>query len=296
MKKSYAIGLAIIFAVILCGVTVLLISEKKKSKEQEKELNQMTAEMEFNKQQSLEEFEDLAVEYESFHVKPGNDSLLVMIENQKEKIKKLIEELRTVKATNAHRIRQLKGELVSIRAVLKVYITKVDSLNNINHSLKRENKSVQKKYEEVVQTAKQLEERATELDKKITLASILEATNIRVGYLNDKGKKTKSLKRISLFEICFQISKNQTATTGMKTAFVRISDPEGNLLKSPNNNLFPFEDKEIEFSCKKEIEYTGANLPVCVYYDVKEKLEKGTYTINIFVDGNLIGSDTFYLN
>ena len=38
----------------------------------------MTAEMEFNKQQSLEEFEDLAVEYESFHVKPGNDSLLVM--------------------------------------------------------------------------------------------------------------------------------------------------------------------------------------------------------------------------
>ena len=36
-----------------------------------------------------------------------------------------------------------------------------------------------------------------ELDKKL-LASILEATNIRVGYtLNDKGKKTKSLKNFA---------------------------------------------------------------------------------------------------
>lgn len=296
MNKSTIIRFSALFIAIFVVVTFLFVYERKKNNEKEAELNQIIAELEISKQESLDEFENLALEYENYHFKPGNDSLLFLIENEKQKVNQLLEELRTVKATNARRIRELRNELGSVRSVLQVYVNRVDSLSNVNKKLVRENKKVQQQYEEIVQTAKELEERASQLDKKITLAAILEASNIRLNTLNDKGRETKKRSRIAAFEICFSLSKNQTTSTGLKSAYLRISNPQGNVMKNNQSNVFAFEDKEIDFSCKKEIEYTGNNLSTCVYYNIAdEELVAGLYEVSVFIDGNLIGSESFYI-
>jgi chromosome segregation ATPase len=296
MNKNTIIRFSALFTAIFIVVTFLFVFERKKNNDKEAQLNQIIAELEISKQESLDEFENLALEYENYHFKPGNDSLLLLIENEKLKVKQLLEELRTVKATNARRIRELRNELGSVRSVLQVYVNRVDSLNNVNKKLVRENKKVQQQYEEVVQTAKELEERASQLDKKITLAAILEASNIRLNTLNDKGRETKIRRRIAAFEICFYISKNQTTATGLKSAYLRISNPQGNVMKNNQSSVFAFEDKEIDYSCKKEIEYTGNNLSTCVYYNIAdEELLAGMYKVDVFIDGNLIGSDSFYI-
>ncbi len=296
MNKNTIIRFSALFTAIFIVVTLLFVFERKKNNDKEAQLNQIIAELEISKQESLDEFENLALEYENYHFKPGNDSLLLLIENEKLKVKQLLEELRTVKATNARRIQELRNELGSVRSVLQVYVNRVDSLNNVNKKLVRENKKVQQQYEEVVQTAKELEERASQLDKKITLAAILEASNIRLNTLNDKGRETKIRRRIAAFEICFSISKNQTTATGLKSAYLRISNPQGNVMTNKQSSVFAFEDKEIDYSCKKEIEYTGNNLSTCVYYNIAdEELLAGMYKVDVFIDGNLIGSDSFYI-
>ncbi len=296
MNKSTIIRFSVLFAVILVAVTLLFVSERNKNKTKEAQLNEIIAEMEFSRQQSLSEFENLALEYENYHFKPGNDSLLFLIEQEKEKVKLLLEELRTVKATNARRIQELRNELGSVRSVLQVYVARVDSLNNVNKRLIRENRKVQQQYEEVVQTARDLEEKAALLDKKVTLASILEANNIRLNTLNDKGRETKIRRRIASFEICFSILRNQTTPTGIKTSYLRISNTKGELMRNNQSGVFPFENKEIEYSCKKEIEYTGNTLSTCVYFNIgDDELLAGNYKIDVFVDGNLIGSDVFYI-
>ena len=240
-------------------------------------------------QRIIEEYEKLALEYEEFQIETSNDSLLKLFDEEKQKVQQLLQELKTVKATNARRIKELQKELGTVRSVLKSYIYKVDSLNTVNDNLKKENSKVLKQILEAQEITRQLEEKTNELDAKINLASILEASDIQIKTLNKKGKTTKSLKRITNIEICFQVLRNITTERGYKTIYIRIADANGEVLAT-DTNTFEFEGKQLIYSAKKEIEYNGENTPVCMYYKVIEPLETGSYSIAIFAEGNLIGT------
>ena len=288
MNKTSKIILGVSIALILI-LGAFIYFQFSKISEAENQLVELTQVMEFEKQQSIEEYEKLAMEYEEFYIETSNDSLLKLFDEEKQKVQQLLQELKTVKATNARRIKELQKELGTVRGVLKSYIYKVDSLNTVNDNLKKENVKVKKQIEEAQEIKRQLEEKTNELDAKINLASILEADEIQIKTLNKKGKVTKSLKRITNIEICFQVLRNITAERGYKTVYIRIADANGEVLTT-ETNTFEFEGKELIYSAKKEIEYNGENTPVCMYYKVTNPLQTGSYSIAIFAEGNLIGT------
>jgi hypothetical protein len=288
MDKTSKIILSISIVLIL-ALGGFIYFQFSKISQAENQLNELTQVMEFEKQQSIEEYEKLAMEYEEFYIETSNDSLLKLFDEEKQKVQQLLQELKTVKATNARRIKELQKELGTVRGVLKSYIYKVDSLNTVNDNLKKENVKVKKQIQEANEMARLLEEKTNELDAKINLASILEADEISIKTLNKKGKVTKSLKRITNIEICFQVLRNITAERGYKTIYIRIADENGEVLTT-SGNTFAFEGKDLLYSAKKEIEYNGENTPVCMYYKVIEPLQTGSYSIAIFADGNLIGT------
>ena len=288
MNKTSKIILGVSIALILI-LGAFIYFQFSKISEAENQLVELTQVMEFEKQQSIEEYEKLAMEYEEFYIETSNDSLLKLFDEEKQKVQQLLQELKTVKATNARRIKELQKELGTVRGVLKSYIYKVDSLNTVNDNLKKENVKVKKQIAEAQEIKRQLEEKTNELDAKINLASILEADNIQIKTLNKKGKVTKSLKRITNIEICFQVLRNITAERGYKTVYIRIADANGEVLTT-ETNTFEFEGKELIYSAKKEIEYNGENTPVCMYYKVTNPLQTGSYSIAIFAEGNLIGT------
>lgn len=288
MNKTSKIILGVSIALILI-LGAFIYMQFSKITEAENQLVELTQVMEFEKQQSIEEYEKLAMEYEEFYIETSNDSLLKLFDEEKQKVQQLLQELKTVKATNARRIKELQKELGTVRGVLKSYIYKVDSLNTVNDNLKKENVKVKKQIAEAQEIKRQLEEKTNELDAKINLASILEADDIQIKTLNKKGKVTKSLKRITNIEICFQVLRNITAERGYKTVYIRIADANGEVLTT-ETNTFEFEGKELIYSAKKEIEYNGENTPVCMYYKVTKPLQTGSYSIAIFAEGNLIGT------
>ena len=288
MNKTSKIILSVSIILIL-GLGALIYFQFSKITEAENQLVELTQVMEFEKQQSIEEYEKLAMEYEEFYIETSNDSLLKLFDEEKQKVQQLLQELKTVKATNARRIKELQKELGTVRGVLKSYIYKVDSLNTVNDNLKKENVKVKKQIQEANEIARLLEEKTNELDAKINLASILEADEIQIKTLNKKGKVTKSLKRITNIELCFQVLRNITAERGYKTIYIRIADANGEVL-TISGDTFEFEGKELIYSAKKEIEYNGEDTPVCMYYKVTNPLQTGSYSIAIFADGNLIGT------
>lgn len=295
MSKRAKIFLSISIVLIailagLLGYNYLLLTQK------EAEIKEIEQEMEFEKQASIEEFEQLSQQYEEFYIETNNDSLLKLIDEEKQKVKDLLQELKTVKATNARRIRELQKELGTVRGVLKQYVAQVDSLNTLNKQLTQENVKVRKQYESATQTVKEMEEKNAELGKLIDMAAILEAHNIQLKTLNNKGKETSRLKRITKLEICFTVLRNITAERGEKTIYIRINQPNGEVMSLSPENVFTFEENEIAYSAKKNIAYTGENTDVCIYYNIGTTLEKGTYHIGIFGDGNLIGTTAFSLN
>jgi hypothetical protein len=108
--------------------------------------------------------------------------------------------------------------------------------------------------------------------------------------LNKRQKTAKKMKDCKTIQVGFNIARNVTAQTGNRTLYVRIQTPAGQVLTA---GTFPYENRQLEYSMKKVVEYTGEEVNVQTYWQVSEFLEAGQYRVSIFADGNMIGTRTF---
>ena len=127
----------------------------------------------------------------------------------------------------------------------------------------------------------------------MAIASQLDATGIWAQANNKRGKAAKKVKDAKKFVIGFNISRNVTTQTGIRTLYVRIATPTGAVLTK--GGTFQYENRDLEYSIRKDIEYTGEEQSVTVYWDIAEALSAGQYRVDIFADGHNIGSTTFDL-
>ena len=290
-KKTILI-ISIAIVLLLSGVIIYLISRVRNT---EKEMFEMLEMASYEKEHLENEYTDMALEVEGQMLKIDNDSIFRLLEKEKKRVQLLLEELRTVKVTNARRIAELKEELASVRKVTKYYIAQVDSLNRVNEVLKKENIEVREQMSIATKTIDTLMLQKDKLSQTVRIASQLEAKNIVVDLLNDKGRKTKYVRKVDNIRVSFSISKNITASVGNKYIYLRIATPDGQVLVKNDANKFLFEDNEIAYSSKKEIEYSGEELQCIIYYKVTETLIEGNYRADLFVDGHLIGTEEFVI-
>lgn len=288
-KNTLLIVAGSLLILLLIGVTILLISEKQTNKELVMEFN-------LDKEDLENQYTDFARQYDELKLTVSNDSLSVLLEQEQLKTQRLLEELRTVKSSNATEIRRLKKELASLRKVMIDYINQIDSLNRLTAQQKEIIADVTQKYNAASRQISNLSEEKKNLTKTVTLAAQLDATNISVQPTNKRGKTAKKVKDIVKFKINFSIVKNITAETGERTLYIRITKPDNDVLTKSPSNTFPYENRELVYSIKKYIEYNGEEQTVTVYWDVEEYLYAGTYRVDIFTDGTLIGSQSFNLN
>ncbi|MDR0976147.1 MAG: hypothetical protein LBL78_00100 [Prevotellaceae bacterium] len=287
-KNSLYIIIGVVLALALAGVTALLFTEKKVNKE-------LVQEFQLEKEDLENEYNRFAQQYDELKMTVSNDSLSRLLEQEQLKTQRLLEELRTVKSSNATEIRRLKKELATLRAVMVTYINQIDSLNQINAQQKQVIAEVTRKYNTASRQISNLTEETKNLNKKVTLAAQLDATNIAVDALNKRSRTAKKVKDVVKFKISFTITKNITAETGERTLYVRITKPDNDILTKSPENVFPYENREIGYSIKKYIEYNGEEQAVTVYWDVEEFLYAGLYRIDVFAEDKLIGSHSFGL-
>lgn len=152
-----------------------------------------------------------------------------------------------------------------------------------------------RKYNDASRQISNLSEEKKNLDKKVTLAAQLDATNIRVEARNKRGKVAKRVKDVVKMAVSFTIVKNITAENGERTLYIRITKPDNDVLTKSPSNTFPYENRELGYSIKKYIEYDGEEQNITAYWDVEEFLYAGNYRVDIFEGGNLIGSQKFGL-
>jgi hypothetical protein len=102
-KNTLQVVVGSILILLLIGVTVLLISEKRAN-------NELVQEFNLEKEDLENQYTDFAKQYDELKLTVSNDSLSVLLEQEQLKTQRLLEELRTVKSTNATEIRRLKKE------------------------------------------------------------------------------------------------------------------------------------------------------------------------------------------
>lgn len=285
-KNKIQIIIIVLLIAIIGGVSFFALRQV----EQNKEMTELFA---IEKEEMENEYTTFANQYDELQVQINNDSLREKLANEQLRTQRLLEELRQVKSSNAAEIMRLKKELKTVRAVLRSYVIQIDSLNRLNAALTTENKEVKKKYSEATRQINTLAQEKKNLNEKVTLAAQLDATNITVETKNKRGKSTNKVKNVKKIAVGFTIVKNITAKTGERTLYVRIAKPDNEVLSKSASDTFTYENRELAYSIKKYIEYTGEEQTVTVYWDVEEYLPAGTYKVYIFADGTMIGQQSF---
>ena len=224
-----------------------------------------------------------------------NDSLRVLLDREKMRVQRLLEELQAVKRSDAAEIMRLKKELKTVREVMRNYVMQIDSLGRLNKQLGDENKKLKRRNEEVVSQVSTLKEEKEALTEKVTIASKLNASNIVVEKNNKRGKTARRIKDLTQLVFHFNIDRNPSAESGVKTVYLRIMKPDNSVLTKSSGNTFAFENTRLTYSIKREIEYGGDAVPVTMYWNVEEFLFEGKYQVDIFIDGNVVGTSYFEL-
>ena len=285
LTKKHIIIAASIFGVVVIVLVALLLRSNS-------QMDEMTEVFSEERQQLVADYEDLSVAYEGMHTE--NDSLDNLLGEQRARVEQLTEELKTLKASNARRIKELQGELTTLRTVMRSFIVQIDSLNATNNALRQQNTEMKDRLADVSREKANLQEQNESLSQKVSVAQRLEAVNVVATPLNAKGRKTSSLSKAAKIQVSFTLAKNISAEVGMRDIYLRITRPDGDVLFHSPNDTFSFEDADIKFSAKRSIEYGGEDTPASIYYDVEMgDLMAGQYDAELFADGAVIGRANF---
>jgi FtsZ-binding cell division protein ZapB len=276
-------ALVILMAILLVIVIAILFWQRSENAEVTSQLKQEKAAIET-------ELSTMVLSYDS--LKQNNTNLNIQFEGAQNKVKELLTEMEQVKSTSFRQISKYRDEMTTLRKIMRDYVVQIDSLNQKNQRLMAENQNVKQEVTEVKTHNQSLEQEKKKLEQTVTIASTLEAMNLNASGINKKGKVQSKASKIESIKIDLTLSKNLTAKRGAKNIYVRIQRPDQLLLTKSDNDLFKFEGLKIPYSAVREVEYEGMELPVSIYWDNtgESPLIQGQYTIDVFADGNNIGT------
>ncbi len=291
-KKSnlgYKITIFLLSAIII-WLVIDKITTRKKIVQQITVIEEVSKE----KDSLRNELEQMYLSYSDLET--NNQALNDSLAAEQQKIKDLLDELENVKSSDNYRIQQLKDEVETLKKIMKSYVRQIDSLYQENQVLIAENTKIKKDFEQKVEQTEVLTEQKDSLEQTVNVAKELTAYSISLSALNRRGKETNRTRKLRKFQVCFVLSENKVVNKGRKYVYIRVTKPNGKVLRNDQSGFFNFEGKSIAYSAVKEIEYNGSSQNICMYYKrILDDLPRGDYTVFIFIDGSEIGNKKIYL-
>ncbi|OFY68545.1 MAG: hypothetical protein A2V46_09280 [Bacteroidetes bacterium RBG_19FT_COMBO_42_7] len=284
-KKSAPIAMiftTVILAAALIFLVVTYFDQKNKMVEMETVLTQ-------EKDSLANELRLMVHGYDT--LKTDNDTLMANLQREKKRIVQLL----SVNATNVQLLKKYRAEIGTMREIMKGYIVQIDSLNTLNQQLVAENIGIKQQITEVQSTNVELTKAKEELSTKVTVASIIQAKDINAVTLNKKRKETTRLNLIDKLRICFTLRENPIAAAGEKEVFMRVIRPDSLIITTSPENLFDFNGNKLVYSASRLVDYMNQDIEMCIFLDNTGDYIVGTYSVELYLENNIIGRTTFAL-
>ena len=266
----------IILAVILVALSAVYFNMHRQQQAEYALLEEDRTKIQGDLDSLIVSFDDLKVQ---------NDSIAANLEEANQ----LMEQLKNERRLNYAKIRAYEKEVGTLRTVMQGYIRQIDSLNNINQQLTKENISYKKEISTAQLRAEMAEERAEELNNKVRVGAVIRARSISLQALNDRSKEVTRVKNASRLLVDFTLAANELAEPGNKTIYACVISPEGYLLSNPDAASFSFEGEQKVYSAMREVDSDLSDLPVGIYVN-GNGFTPGTYKVELYIDGRLAGS------
>ena len=274
---------SIVLGVALISLIYMYFDKKSKMIEMETVLTQ-------EKDSLANELRHMVVAFDT--LKTNNDTLKAGMEKQKNKIVQLL----SVNASNVRLIKSYKNEITTMREIMKSYIVQIDSLNTRNKMLTSENTEIKQQITQVRNTNTELSKVKEELTSKVDIASVIQAKNIVAVSLNKKRKETTRIGNLDKLRICFTLRENPLAKAGQKDVYMRVIRPDSLVVASSPDNLFEYKGNKIIYSATRQVDYSNQDIEVCIFLDNKGDFIIGNYSVELYLDDNIIGRTNFMLS
>lgn len=234
----------------------------------------------------------LMEDYDNLHV--ANDSISASLDIERGRADSLMNQLRKERRWSLAKIKQYEKEVGTLRTVMRGYLHQIDSLNSLNQKLITENISYRKEISSATLRAEMAEEKAAELDNKVRAGAVIKARGIRLTGLNARNKEVSRIRNAERVRVDFVLTANELATPGNRTIYVRITSPDGYVLATSDQATFSYEGERLTYSASRDVDYQNQDLPVGIFYN-NTGFTAGTYEVQLFCDGFLIGSSEIVL-
>lgn len=267
----------IILAVILVALSVVYFNMHRQQAAEYALLEEDRTKIQGDLDSLIVSFDDLKIQ---------NDSIAASLEEANQ----IMEQLKNERRLNYAKIRAYEKEVGTLRTVMQGYIRQIDSLNNINQKLTKENVSYKKQISTQKLRAEMAEERAEELTNKVRAGAVIRARSITLKPLNGKGKEITRVQKAARLYVDFALSANDLAEPGNRPVYVCVTSPEGYLIANSAAATFMFEGEPKVYSEVREVDYDCSDLGVGIYVS-GNGFTAGTYTVEIYVDGHLAGTN-----
>lgn len=244
----------------------------------------------------------LSLQKEYDNLKTSDAALQKEIDEKKAYIEQLIKQAEKHKG-DAYIISKLKKETETLRLIMIGYVHTIDSLGQLNQTLRVEKAEVIKALDNEKEKITGLNKEKEELKATIEKGSILTCFNIKAVAVKLKsgGKKesvTDKAKRADKIKVSFTLSENKIAKPGEKTVFVRVITPDGKeMAKSYDENYkFNFDKSSGYYAGKTALNYANVEISGVLYCEGQEPLVPGNYIIEVTCDNVIVGTTALKLN
>ncbi len=269
---------AIVVAVILAAALAFIWINK----------NNLVEELEGEKQELTIQMENLRQDYDS--ISSDYESINRQLDTSKAEVAQLLDRLKKTEATNRSQIRKLMRETETLRRIMRNYIVQIDSLNTLNHKLKKAAASARKDAEQTRRANAELSQQVQDLSGRVAVGSIIKARGIRLVAHNRRDKETSRSSRVKSLLTFLSLVENDLAKKGNITVYVRIKDPSGAVLTNDRMISFDCNGETLVASASRKVDYQGEEVELCIYLNDIESYTKGIYTVEAYTEQALLGT------
>jgi hypothetical protein len=290
-------AIVIVVIAILLGVNGLLLWQFFDKKTHLEEVNQALQTTISEKESLSAELEKVKTEYEK--VNQENAALQAQLSSKDEEIKsKMAEIQKLINSGDAAQLRRAKTEMENLRLLNRNYLAQLDSLKIVNTDLMEKNTVLSSTLQSERGKIQNLTQENSMLANKVAIGSVLKTINTKATGVRyrSSGKEVETSKASSTdkIRICFTVLENLVSDRGTKYAYIRVLSPDGAVM-STSSETFIYNNQATLYTTRETFEYDNKDTDICLYYTKGSTYIKGKYTIEIYVDGSLIGATSLAL-
>ena len=213
------------------------------------------------------------------------------LDSSREEVSQLIERIKKTDATNRAKMRQYEKELGTLRTIMRSYIVQIDSLNTLNKKLTADAAAARKEAAESRKKNAELQQTVESLSASVATGAILKGRAIRIVAYNASGKVTDRSSRVVRLLTTLSLVENELAEKGPVRVYIRVKDPDGNLLTNASSREFTVAGGEpMIASASREVDYQGAEVEMSIYLNDIPDYVKGIYTVEAFTEQASLGT------